>query len=115
MIAEQIIIGLWVLAPVVFLLFALWAVLERSAKNKATHPAEHLSAAAFLGVCGIVSYGIHKFVLDWFVTLVDTGLPRNLFLLMVWPMVLFIGAKIIGPTRKIRIEKAPDSSRRGKK
>lgn len=115
MLAQRIIIGLWIFAPVVFLLLALWAVLERSAKNKATHPSEYLSAAAFLGVCGIVSYGIHRILLDWLLALVDTGLPRNLFLLMVWPMVLFIGAKITGPSRRIMIEKAPNSLNRGKK
>lgn len=112
MIAERIIIGIWVLAPVVFLLFALWAVLERSAKNKSTHPSEYVKHAAFLAGCGIIAYLIHRYMLDSLIALIPATLPRNLYLLLLWPAILFFGAKILGPSRDIMIENAPNLSRR---
>jgi len=112
--AQNVIFAFWVAAPALFLLFALWAALERSAKNKATHPGEYLKHAVFLTAAGVVAYVIHLFVLDYVIAFIPGELPRNLYLLLLWPAILFFGAQLLGPSRDIMIEKAPDLARRRK-
>jgi hypothetical protein len=109
---ENCIFALWVLAPVLFLVLALWAALERASKNKATHPGEHLVAALFLAICGVVAFGVHRYLLDSAIAFVPVMLPRELYLFLVWPLVLYVGAKVTGPSREILIERVTGPLRR---
>jgi hypothetical protein len=96
---------LWFLLPCVFFLLALWIKLERvGSKNKKDNPKDLFHQGLFILGCVLVSVVIDQTVLQSLVeaTVGDT-LPLGFYQFFLLPLILLIGAKIVGPSQKILI------------
>ena len=97
----------WGLFPLLFLLIALWAKLEQIAdKHQRQNPGDFLRQAGFLLICVGISIVIDLFVLEPLVSsLASEWFPLWFFQLLLFPFVLLMLARIIGPSETIRINK----------
>lgn len=104
---------IWALIPIFFLLMALWSYLEKTAgKKKQERPGDLLKQGLFVGICAVASVLIDIYVLPSLVeSVAQDYVPYAVFQVALFPMVLYLAAKIIGPTKDIKIAKAPSSSR----
>ena len=100
---------LWGLIPLFFFLMALWSYLEKTAgKKKHERPGDLFNQGLFVGFCVGLSMLIDYFVLPGIVeSLIGDMIPYGVFQLILLPTVLYLAAKIIGPTKAIQISKAP--------
>lgn len=90
---------------------ALWGKLEQfSGRAKHERPGDFLKQGLFVGFCVAVSVIIDQFFLEGLVNGISpTWIPYPFYQVMLLPIVLYIGARIIGPTKTILIAKAPDA------
>ncbi len=104
----------WYLIPVFFFVIALWSKLEHlSGKNKRDNPADFFKQGLFVTACVIAAILIDKFLLQPLVPkLAGDLLPLGFFQVLLLPVVLYLAARIVGPSKAIRITKAPRPSER---
>ncbi len=100
---------IWFLIPTCFFLLALWAKLEQiSNRSRAQNPGDLLRQGYFVLASVLVSVLIDHFILEKVVISISpTWLPIGFYRIILLPMVLLLGAKIAGPSKDIRIAKAP--------
>jgi hypothetical protein len=103
---------IWGLVPLFFFLMALWSVLEKfSGKKKHERPGDLFKQGLFVLFCVLLSIAIEHYLLPTIADSVSFGyIPYGVFQLTLLPLVLYIAAKIIGPTKPIQITKAPSSA-----
>jgi hypothetical protein len=106
--------AVWFLLPAGFLLMALWSLLERMAgKTQLQDNASLFKQSVFVLACVLVSIALDHYALEWVSKSVfQEVLPLGFFRVIVLPIVLLIGAKLIGPSADIRIQRAPHPSDR---
>ena len=103
---------IWGLIPLFFFLMALWSLLEKfSGKKKHERPGDLFRQGLFVLLCVLISIAIDHYLLPTISESIDFGyIPYGVYQLILLPSVLYIAAKIIGPTKPIQIDKAPSSS-----
>ena len=96
---------LWFGFPTLFFLLALATKLDRVAgKERNENPRDFFSSGVFLLGAAICTVFIEKLILKNLVdATVGNILPYGFFQFFLWPLVLLIGAKTIGPSTKILI------------
>lgn len=115
---EQVLHVIWFLIAGFFFLLALWSWLEKvSGKKRQERPGDFVRQGVFVLVCALVSLMIDKYMLKGFIESIPfvADFPLGMYQVLLFPCVLFIAARVIGPTKDIMIGKAPTPSSRGKK
>lgn len=92
---------IWFLLPSVLLLSALWAKLESFQKPAQKAASKDLvRQGLFVLVCCVVAVAIDQYVLEAVVTaLLPEFIPLGFFQILLLPVVLLLGAKLVGPTK----------------
>lgn len=105
---------IWFGIPVLFILLALWAKLEQmSGKSRRENPGDFFKQGLFVLGCAGVSLLVDLYLLPRLDEgILPSWLPLLFFRIILFPAVLYIAALIIGPTKDIRIDKAPRLSER---
>ena len=107
---------IWGILPSVFLLMALWGWLEglgSSAKKRTDEVQDLLRQGAFILCCVVVTYGLYRFVVAPYLNpIIEPYVPPFLVQLLLLPLVLYLGALIAGPSKDIKISKAPYPTKR---
>lgn len=105
---------IWILLPLFFLVMALWSFLEKTyGKKSHERPGDFFSQGVFVTVCVAISFAIDTYVLPGLVESVSgDSVPYWVFQMGLLPFVLYIAAKVYGPSTPIRIAKAPNPSGR---
>lgn len=106
----------WLLLPIFFLGHALWVVLEQAGgKGLGEKPGDYFKQGLFVSACSLACYGIDQLILQTYVPIYSpTALPLWFYQLILFPIILVLGAKLIGGSKEIRISKAPRPSLRKK-
>ncbi len=88
---------------------ALWNKLELlSGKGKSEDVKDFVSQGFFVTFCVAIAYVIDRFLLADMVSFVPEDLiPLGFFRIILLPFIFLIGAKIVGPSKEIRILRAP--------
>jgi hypothetical protein len=100
---------LWFALPCIFFLLALWGTLETIGnRQKKNNSKELAKQGLFVLACSCLCVVIDLYILESIVTLINSswftlGFAETLIL----PLVLYIGAKLLGGSEEIRISKAP--------
>ena len=103
---------LWFLIPIFFFVMALWAKLEQlgNKKGKKQNPGDFFKQGIFVLGCAIVSVLLDKFVLPKLVeTISPDWLPMGFYQAVLLPVVMVLGAKIVGGSEEIRINPSNQS------
>lgn len=105
---------IWFGIPVIFFLMALWIMLEKlSGKQRRERSISYLSQGIFVLVCSLISFVIERYFLMGVVEAVFGDLiPYGFFQVILLPVILYIAAMIIGPSKAIVIGKAPRPTQR---
>lgn len=105
---------IWLLIPGFFFLLALWAKLEKMGKSsQKQNPADFFRQGTFLLICVVISIIIDALFLDAIVGMLDfMSFPKGVFQFLLLPVVCVLLAMVIGPSKEIRIGKAPRPSER---
>ena len=101
----------WGLLILFFFGLALYGRLEQmSGKGKHERPGDLFKQGLFVSFCVGISVLIDQYFLENLVAGISpTWIPHPFYQVMLLPIVLYIGAKVIGPTKAIAITKAPDA------
>lgn len=112
---DIILYTLWALAPLTLLGFAVWEKLEQWSSKRKEHERaakEFLQNAFFVFCCVLVALIFDVYLFEMvFAPILPDFVPVNAVRLLLLPIILIIGAKVIGGTKPIRIEKAPTVSK----
>lgn|GEM_PF-1545385 len=106
---------IWFLIPAAFFIMALWSSLEKiGGKKKQEHPGDFLKQGVFVLVCVLISILLDQFVVESLVeSLLGDYVPLVFVQIMVLPLVLYLGALAVGPSKDILITRAPHPSQKG--
>lgn len=110
---------LWWLCPISFFGFALWSKLEQMS-HKGAKPAErvapYLRQAVFLTAAAGISTIIDKYFLEELLTpILPDFFPFELAQIVLFPLVLWLLAMLVGGTKPVKIEKISHVSKRKRK
>ncbi len=105
---------LWFSLPTIFFLMALWTKLERmGGEGKKGNASDLFSQGVFLLCCVLMAVLIDQTLLaDLVSELVSESLPLGFFQFFLLPFILLIGAKTVGPSKKILISSTNNRSPR---
>ena len=108
---------IWFLIPIFFFGVALWSKLEQlSGRNKHENPMDFVKQGGFVLICSVLSVLVDQYAIS---TLNEESLPSWLPLtfirIVLFPVVLYAAAVIIGPTKEIRIEKPGHPSQKNRR
>lgn len=111
--------AIWCAIPVVMLLITLWTYLESLKKHHWKQESKNLfSASIFTLVVTLVVLFVDSFILpavDWGSFDASLGFDTNITArALLYPLLSVPMARLIGPSKKIRIEKAPRMMERNK-
>lgn len=100
---------IWIAFPVFFFTLALWHKLEViGGKGRNEEVRDFLSQGVFVSFCVVLAYLVDKFALESIVSFVPPDLiPLNFFRVILLPFIFLLGAKVVGPSKEIRILRAP--------
>lgn len=103
---------IWFLLPAGMLLVALWAKLEQIGKKDAReHALDYIKSAIFLFVSALIAVAIDTYMLEDLVSALSPDfIPLSFYQLMLLPLILVIGAKLVGGSKAISIDRAPRPS-----
>ena len=111
---QTILYTVWFLVPGIFFLIALWGRLEQiSNRQKVENPGDFFNQGIFLTGCVVFCVLFDLLILDSLVGSIPQDiLPKWFFQVLLLPCVIYIAAIWIGPSKQIRISKAPTLSTR---
>ncbi len=92
----------WLLIPAFFFLLALWGLLENfsSRKGKKHKPGDQLKQGIFVLFCVLICIGLDRTVLEDVTNAIfPEWLPLEFFRALLLPLVLYLGALLIGPSK----------------
>lgn len=93
---------IWLLFPLGFFLMALWSFLEKATNRRPglQTPGEHFKQGLFVLACVGVCIATDQYLLAQLVEgIANEWLPLPFFQVILLPFVLFVGAKLLGPTK----------------
>lgn len=101
--------SIWIAFPVFFFSLALWNKLElMSGKGKSEDVKNFFSQGVFVTICVILAFIIDAYFLESIASLFPDDLfPLWFFRVILLPFIFLIGAKVVGPSKEIRILRAP--------
>lgn len=101
----------WCLIPLLLFLMALWSYLEKiGGKKKQERPGDLFKQGLFTSFCVLISIAIDTYLLPYLVDSILTEyVPYGVYQVILFPLVLFLAAKVIGPTKDIKIKSATDT------
>ena len=107
----------WILIPLSYLLFTIWAWLEKVGGSVKKHnPGDALQQTIFLAACVGVAVLIEQYWLsDLCNALFPDVIPLLFYQIMLLPVILLIGSKVVGGTKPVIITKAPNPTMRKRK
>jgi len=99
---------IWFGVAVLFFALWLWSRLEEwSGKTRKENPGDFFKQGCFVLACATICFLVDHYMLS---KLTEEELPLGIPLLFIqiilFPLVLYVAALLIGPTKVIRIEKA---------
>lgn len=102
---------IWFLLPLFFVIFAIWAKLEQwQGQPKRERAGDYARQAVFTFVCAVIAVLLDQYVVTGLVNWIDSSLmPLGLAQILLYPLVLLVGARFIGGTPQEHI--APPSLR----
>lgn len=114
-IEDYIVFGFWSLLPALQLLLVLYNILEWfSGKKVGALLKDDSRQLGFLLLCLLVAWILDLFVVDKILEILNLPLnyleleiPKIIVRLMLFPAMLFVGAKILGGAKPIEIPKNP--------
>ncbi len=100
---------IWIAFPVFFFGLALWSKLELlGGKGRRADSKDLLSQAVFVSVCVGIAILADKFLLPKLPAyLPEDFLPLGFFRILLLPFIFLVAAKIVGPSKDLRILRAP--------
>ena len=106
----------WGLLALFFYLMALYGYLEKLSKDGSNRekPEDYFRSAIFVTGCAAVAWVIDQFLLQSLVDLLAGLIPIEFYQVIVLPVVLVIGAKLVGGADQIRITKVTHVSKQGR-
>lgn len=122
--ADFVLYAFWFLFPLFYFLIALWAKLESVGnKHKREDAGDYVRQGTLVLVVAVVCVVIDQYFLralvdSTFGVILPFDVPFGFFRIVLFPLVLILLAKVLGPSREISISKAPTLGRgrpRGKK
>jgi len=100
--------ALWFAIPAFFFLTALWAKLEQLSRSpRRQNPGDFMRQGFFVLLCVLAAIGIDRYLLTALNDKLPAWLPLPFLQVLLLPLVLLIGARLIGSSKPIKIEKAP--------
>lgn len=98
----------WLILPSVLFLMALWGLLEKvSDKHKRARPGELFKQGLFVLACVVVAVAVDQYALEQLAEVLNSEwLPLAFLQIILLPAVLLVGAKLLGPSKKILIGEA---------
>ena len=107
---------IWFLLPLFFFIIALWAKLEQlSDRPKRQNPGDFFRQGVFVLVCVLISVVIDQYLLAALVDFLSSDwLPLGFFQALLLPFVLYLAARIVGPSQDVLITRAPKPSKKGR-
>ena len=99
---------IWFGIPALFLLLALWAKLEElSGKSKKENPGDFFKQGLFVLACAFATLLLDIYALPGIAeNMMPSWIPLLFLRIILFPLVLYVGALAVGPTKQIRIERA---------
>ena len=109
---QTIIFIIWGAIPAFFFFLALWHSLQKEARSSVQRKAEIADLwkqGFFVTGCVVVTYFLYESVYRKYISdLLIQWVPDFVAQILLLPIVLYTAASLIGPSKEIRIEKAPD-------
>ncbi len=113
---------IWWLLPLFFFTMALWAKLEQmSNRNKQQNPGDFFRQGIFVTIGVLISMWLDSSVLPGLIPAIfPPSIPMGFFQVILLPVVLYLMALIIGPSKEILIPsgssktKKPGGTKRGR-
>jgi uncharacterized membrane protein len=105
---------IWFLCPTFFFVLALWAKLEQMSGSVKKHdPISLFRQGVFLLICVLIACLVDTYVLEGMVaSLSPDFIPLGFYQIMLLPVILVIGAQVIGPSSTLLIGAKKEGSRR---
>lgn len=99
--------SVWLVIPLGFFVIALWSALELTGKSgKRQNPGDFFRQGFFTLVCAIICIIIDQTFLGFFVeNFSPSFIPLGFYQVILLPLVLYIGALTVGPSKPIRVTK----------
>lgn len=99
----------WAACPLLFFGMALWGRLEQaSGRAQKQNPGDFLRQGVFLIICVAAAYLIDAYALERAVTYASPrSIPLWFYRVLLFPLILLVAAMVIGPSKDIKIAKAP--------
>lgn len=114
---DNVLYFIWGAIPAFFFLMALWSWLEKvGGKKRQERPEDFLRQGFFVLGCVIMAFIIEAHVLKDLVAMVPYAntAPYGIYQVVLLPFLLYAASKIVGPTKDIKIDKAPKTGNRHK-
>jgi len=113
---ETAVFVIWGILPSFFFLMALWGWLEglrSSTKKRTDEVRDLLRQGAFILCCVAATFGLYRLIVTPYLNpILEPFVPPFLVQLLLLPLVLYIGALLAGPSKEIKISKAPYPTKR---
>ena len=94
----------WILFPAFFFVMALWAKLEQFSKSaRKQNPGDFFKQGLFIAACSLLAFIIDLNFLRSFNDSFVPFLPLLLLQIVLYPFILLIGAKLLGPSKDILV------------
>lgn len=109
--ADYTLYAIWFIFPLFFYTLALWGKLERLSGNRNREdPVDYLRNGSILLLCALASLFFDLYLLDSLLMPIvgELLMPRTFYRIILFPIVLLLAAKILGPSKEIKIARAPD-------
>ena len=114
---ETLVYVFWGAIPAFFFLMALWQWLEGFRGKKHTNEViDFLRQGFFVLCCVAATFGIYELIFIPYINpMIQSYVPTFLIKFLLLPIVLYIAGSVVGPTKDIKITKAPHPSERKRK
>ena len=114
---RTILYTIWFSLPGFYFLSALWSWLERIGnKERRESPAQQLFQALFCLLCAFLTVAVDQYLLETIANaLIPDWFPLIFYQVFAFPAVLYIGAKLVGPSKEILISRAPSPTTKGRR
>lgn len=104
---DYVLYGIWLLFPLFYFGLALYAKLERiSGTTHRSDIKDNVRQGFFVLICVVIAYFADRSALQYIATNVFMDmLPLGFFRVMIFPVILYLMAMIVGPSKEIKITK----------
>jgi len=107
--ADSVLYGVWFLFPGFYLIAMIYCKLEQVSGKRIRHNLkDYVHHMFFLLACALISILLDQYALaDIAQSIYPDLIPLGFYRIILFPVVLLLGAKLLGGSKEIRIKKAP--------